>query len=184
MQSSKSSLHGLCSSLSRHPATTSRGMSGRWAADFKGCIEKTEMYQRSDPHQISCRGTKVYYWEQALEGTSYRLVWSSLSRAKSKCLSGGTSPTYNLFPISAPLTFFLRDMASCQLTSKLHFLCNGTLALEQLLYCYAPIRWCAQPRAICYCSTFLTKARHPSRHENPASMKLDFRFTSGKILKA
>lgn len=87
VQSSKSSLHGLCSSLSRHPATTSRGMSGRWAADFKGCIEKTEMYQRSDPHQISCRGTKVYYWEQALEGTSCRLVWSSLSRAKSKCLS-------------------------------------------------------------------------------------------------
>lgn len=34
VQSLKSSLQGLCSSLSRHPATTSRGTSGRWAADW------------------------------------------------------------------------------------------------------------------------------------------------------
>lgn len=62
---------------------------GRW---LKGCIEKTEMDQLSDPHQFSCKSTKVYYWEQVLEGTAVnwgarRLVWSSLSRAKSKCLS-------------------------------------------------------------------------------------------------
>lgn len=35
VQSLKSSLHGLCSNLSRHPATTSWGMSGRWAADLR-----------------------------------------------------------------------------------------------------------------------------------------------------
>lgn len=35
VQSLKRSLHGLCSSLSRHPATTSWGTSGRWAADFR-----------------------------------------------------------------------------------------------------------------------------------------------------
>lgn len=33
VQSLKSSLHGLCSRLSRHRAITSWGMSGRWAAD-------------------------------------------------------------------------------------------------------------------------------------------------------
>lgn len=45
VQSSKSSLQGLCSSLSRHPATTSRGMSGRWAADLR---QKTETCQLSE----------------------------------------------------------------------------------------------------------------------------------------
>lgn len=65
VQSSKSSLHGLCSSLSRHPATTSRGMSGRWAADLKVAERRQKRYQLSEPHQFSLKnGTKVYYWEQ------------------------------------------------------------------------------------------------------------------------
>lgn len=90
VQSSKSSLHGLCSSLSRHPATTSRGMSGRWAADLKVAERRQK--------RISClsltnsleKCTKVYYWEQVREGTAVnrrRLLWSTLCRAKSKCLS-------------------------------------------------------------------------------------------------
>lgn len=110
---------------------------------LKGCMEKTEMHQLCDPHQFSCRGTKVYYWEQVPEATAAnwaacRLVWSIISRAKVNVWVCGTSPTYNLFPISAPLTF-LKDMASCQLTSQLHFLCNGTLLWSNC--CFVTPQW-------------------------------------------
>lgn len=42
VHSLKSSLHGLCSSLSRHPATTSWGMSGRCAADLRVREKRTD----------------------------------------------------------------------------------------------------------------------------------------------
>lgn len=42
VQSLKSSLHGLCSSFSRHPATISWGTSGRWAADLRVTGERDQ----------------------------------------------------------------------------------------------------------------------------------------------